>query len=96
MLRDTKHQVRLEAGSARVLTLARSGLRQRKCACGGSPGLDGECEGCHRKRLAVPPIIHEVLRSPGQPLDPVTAASGVRVRERMNVMVITTYRLLIE
>jgi len=45
--------------------------------------LDGECEECRKKRLSrksrslsqtgseiVPPIVHEVLRSPGQPLDP--------------------------
>jgi hypothetical protein len=58
----------------------RNGLLQRKCACGGTPGLDGECAVCRKKRLqrkatnqaepsAVPPIMHEVLRSPGQPLD---------------------------
>ena len=69
----------------------RSGLLQRKCACNGSPGLDGECEECRRRRLSlrrksrnsepgteydssVPPIVHEVLRSPGKPLDPVTLA----------------------
>lgn len=56
---------------------------QRKCACGGVPGLDGKCAECRQKRLSlqrrstnhaepstVPPIVHEVLRSPGQPLDP--------------------------
>jgi outer membrane protein OmpA-like peptidoglycan-associated protein len=55
-------------------------LLQRKCACGGSPGPDGECAECREKRLqrrstgqtepsTVPPIVHEVLRSPGQPID---------------------------
>ncbi|HET7841455.1 MAG TPA: DUF4157 domain-containing protein [Terriglobia bacterium] len=53
---------------------------QRKCGCGGDSG--GECaeckkreEGTLRRRRAgradpsgVPPIVHEVLRSPGQPL----------------------------
>lgn len=62
---------------------AQSGLLQRKCACGGTPGVDGECAECREKRLsmqrraatpsapapAVPPIVHDVLRSPGQPLD---------------------------
>ena len=60
---------------------------QRKCACGGTPGPDGECESCKKKREAglqrkesataassppnyAPPIVHEVLRSPGQPLEP--------------------------
>jgi hypothetical protein len=58
---------------------------QRKCACGGS---GGECEACKEKReegplqrktqgtagieTVTPPIVHEVLRSPGQPLDPAT------------------------
>ena len=62
-----------------------SGLLQRKCACGGSPGTDGECATCRAKRLqrrpagqagpdAVPPIVHDVLRSSGQPLDPATRA----------------------
>jgi hypothetical protein len=60
----------------------RTGL-QRNCACGGTPGPDGECVACRNKRLqrrsddrlarsAVPTIVHEVLRSPGQPLDPAT------------------------
>ncbi|HWF08934.1 MAG TPA: DUF4157 domain-containing protein [Bryobacteraceae bacterium] len=62
---------------------------QRKCACGGNPGPAGECEACRKKRLQrkgsdpssvnrhpseVPPIVHEVLRSPGQPLDAKTRA----------------------
>jgi hypothetical protein len=62
-----------------------NGLLQRKCACGGSAGLDGECQECRKKQLqrcsangvqptTVPPIVHEVLRSPGQPLDPNTRA----------------------
>jgi len=58
-----------------------SGCLQRKCACGGTPGLDGECAECRRKRLTLqrqstaPPIVHEVLRSPGQALDPDARAS---------------------
>ncbi len=60
-------------------TPAGTGLLQRKCACGGGLGLSGECEECKRATLqrraeksappSVPPIVHEVLRSPGQPLD---------------------------
>lgn len=59
-----------------------SRLLQRSCACGGTPGASGECAECHKKRLGVqrkaagvggagiaPPIVHEVLRSSGQPLD---------------------------
>lgn len=61
------------------------GLLQRKCACGQhTSGV--ECEECKNKRLLqrkasgqnevseVPPIVHEVLRYPGQPLDPATRA----------------------
>jgi hypothetical protein len=64
-------------------TPVRSTLLQRKCACGGTPGLDGECAECRRERLlgsqrnlsdqadqsGVPPVVHDVLRSPGHPLD---------------------------
>jgi hypothetical protein len=70
-----------------AITPARAALLQRKCACGGSPALSGECEECRNKRLTlqrrttnpaepftVPPLVHEVLRSPGQPLDPATRA----------------------
>jgi len=60
----------------------------RKCACGGAAGPSGECEACHGKRLGalqrkeantqapntVPSIVHDVLRSHGQPLDPATRA----------------------
>ena len=64
-----------------------TGLLQRKCACGRSPGLSGECAECAKKkgllqrkassdceRTEVPPIVHDVLRSPGEPLDPATRA----------------------
>jgi hypothetical protein len=61
----------------------------QRCACGGSPGADGgECAACRNKRLsvqrqaangaeltAVPPMVHDVLRSPGQPLEAATRAS---------------------
>ncbi len=63
-------------------------LLQRKCACGGNASGGGECEECKKKEGttlqrfsngrggagAVPPIVHEVLRSPGQPLDPAMRA----------------------
>jgi hypothetical protein len=65
-----------------------SRLLQRKCACGGNPGPSSECEACRQKRLTLqrsaagqgspllaPPIVHEVLRSPGRPLDHATRAS---------------------
>ena len=63
---------------------APSGLLQRKCACGGAAGVDGECAGCRATRLqrspgtqrqppVVPPIVYDVLRSPGEPLVPATS-----------------------
>src|SRR4051812_27824647 len=67
-------------------TPARSHLLQRKCACGGTPGLDGECTECRKKRLswqqhptnqaepATAPIVNDVLRSSGQLLDPAARA----------------------
>ena len=57
---------------------------QRKCNCGQHTIAGGECEACQDKRKGtlqraavnqhdqhgrVPPIVHDVLRSPGQPLD---------------------------
>ncbi len=55
-------------------------LLQRKCACGGVSAHEGECEECKKKKLqrraagsvsgtTAPPIVHDVLRSQGQPLD---------------------------
>ena len=69
-------------------TQVRTGTLQRKCACGGNPGVDGECAECRAKRLnvqrqaatpaassqMVPPIVHEVLGSPGHSLDAGTRA----------------------
>jgi hypothetical protein len=61
-------------------------ILQRKCTCGGAPGPTGEFAACREKKRQrrlgnepatssnVPPIVHEVLRSPGQPLDPATRA----------------------
>jgi len=70
--------------AGRLLAPARTGLLQRKCACGGTPGRGGECEECGKRltlqrraasqaeRTEAPPIVHEALHSPGQPLDPPT------------------------
>ncbi len=51
-------------------------LIQRKCACGKTSGPTGECEQCLQQRESrtdrsaeIPPIVHEVLNSPGRPLD---------------------------
>lgn len=55
-------------------------LLRRACACGGVPGPDGECAACKEKRLqrraggpgpgVAPPIVHNVLRSAGRPIEP--------------------------
>lgn len=79
-------QTQAQAPTKPSFTPVNTGLLQRKCACGGSAGLTGECEECGKQRLSlqrstrnsepetrnsdgVPPIVHEVLRSPGQPVD---------------------------
>ncbi len=75
------------APPASSLTPAASGLLQRKCACGGKAGLAGECSECRQKQQALqrkalqrsetgaaPPIVHDVLRAPGEPLDSDTRA----------------------
>ena len=67
-----------DQGTARQTSVPGLVLR-RKCACGGSKSGEAECEECKKKlqrRSAgiaapsiAPPIVHEVLHSPGQPLD---------------------------
>lgn len=70
---------KMVAGTARPVL-------QRQCACG-QHTHGGECEDCKKNRMvlqrkpasgsaldAVPPIIDDVLRSPGQPLDRATRA----------------------
>jgi len=69
------------------LTAAPAGVMQRKCACGGSVGSGDDCAECKKKKAALqrqalansepgsaPPIVHDVLRSPGKPLDAATRA----------------------
>ena len=63
-----------------------SGVLQRKCACGQHTPAGAECSACsekkklHRQAInqaepsSVPPIVNEVLRSPGQSLDAATRA----------------------
>ncbi|HSS22525.1 MAG TPA: DUF4157 domain-containing protein [Pyrinomonadaceae bacterium] len=58
----------------------RSGLLQRKCACGGGASLSGDCEECGKKQLqrqatsqsgrdTAPPMVRDVLNAPGHPLE---------------------------
>jgi hypothetical protein len=71
-------------GPMSPVTASHSRLLHRKCACGGAPAPTGNCETCRKKRLQrktlaselgtrndsfASPIVHEVLRSPGEPLD---------------------------
>jgi hypothetical protein len=78
-------QVQAKSAPTPSFTPVRGNLLQRSCACGSTPGPDGECAECREKRLqrrstgqaepsTVPPIVHDVLRSPGQPLEPATRA----------------------
>jgi hypothetical protein len=76
---NTHVSVQTKPAAKSVIPPVRSNLLQRKCACGGKVGPMGECEQCRKEREAkapadVPPIVHDVLRSSGQPLDPATRA----------------------
>jgi hypothetical protein len=67
-------QVQAKSAPTPSFTPVRTNLLQRKCACGGTPGPDGECTECRKKRLArhsrgtdlrktMPPIIYDGDRS---------------------------------
>jgi uncharacterized protein DUF4157 len=70
--------------SQEQVTLLAEPQLQRTCACGGASHSGGECMGCKEKKQklqrksvdsgvpqAVPQIVHDVLRSSGQPLSEV-------------------------
>jgi hypothetical protein len=80
---------RLTAARQAVTRQAPGRLLQRACACGKHEGNGGECEGCQEERpdtlqrstvgadlagAEAPPIVHDVLRSSGKPLDEATRA----------------------
>src|SRR5579864_7148044 len=59
------------------------GVLQRKCACGQHTGGGEQCEECKKREMtlqrqsngaaaigAIPPIVRDVLNTPGRPLDP--------------------------
>jgi hypothetical protein len=65
-----------------AISRAPVGVLQRQCACGQHTQGEGECRNCVEERAilqrhgnglagstGVPPIVHDVLRAPGQPLD---------------------------
>jgi len=70
-----------EADSAADTVLRSPDPGAGRCACGGTPGPDGECAACKAKRLnlsratpgptrsTAPPIVDQVLAAPGRPLD---------------------------
>ncbi len=80
--------VQTQTAAKPAITLAARGMLQRQCACGQHTTAGGECEACKQKREGtlqraaispapvheVPPIVHDLLRSPGQPLDAGTRA----------------------
>ncbi|MBD0371725.1 MAG: DUF4157 domain-containing protein [Pyrinomonadaceae bacterium] len=80
-----KVQVKVKPDSQNAPALA--GILQRKCACGTHTVAGGECESCQKEKAydqlqrtatsadgfdEVPGVVHEVLRSSGQPLDAAT------------------------
>jgi len=84
---STRVQTPMQAALKPAVLPTRTGLLQRKCACGGAAGLDEECEECRAKQpplrrrpagqtapVVAPPIVNDVLRSPGQPFDVATRA----------------------
>ena len=62
-------QPKTASAPARSFSPKRAGLLQRRCACGGTPGLDGECAECRRKRMlgrpGVPIQAKLVISHPG-------------------------------
>jgi uncharacterized protein DUF4157 len=47
----TAVQTQVKAPPVQILSGTHSNLLQRQCACGGTPGLSGECEECRKKKL---------------------------------------------
>lgn len=88
MSKEAASQIKVHTPApARTVT---TGLLQRACACGNHTSGGGECESCRKKKASLqrspagrggdmagqsaPPIVHEVLREPGRPLDAETRA----------------------
>lgn len=67
--------------TSETVSPAVTGLLQRKCACGQHTPGGAECSGCKKRSGEIqradigqaptspPPIVHDVLRTPGRPLD---------------------------
>src|SRR5712691_8618541 len=81
MSRQLQTQIKVPLGLPS--TSGQTGLLQRKCTCGQHTIASGECAECRQKRdglmqraavssapvNTVPPVVHDVLSSSGQPLD---------------------------
>ena len=46
-------KIEVNASTKSSFTRSHAGLLQRKCACGGIPGPDGECAECRSRRLSL-------------------------------------------
>lgn len=55
-------QTQIQAERRPSFTPARTGVLQRKCACGGTPGPSGECAECRKKRMLQPKL---TINEPG-------------------------------
>lgn len=97
------HQPDIKSAPHNLSVSIGASVLQRKCACGRhTTNQHGQCTECRKKRMSLqrravnqsgpdiaPSVVHEVLRSPGRPLDPATRAfmgarfgrdfSGVRI-----------------
>jgi Domain of unknown function (DUF4157) len=85
---STQVQTQTKAAAQPSFVAAPIGLLRRKCACGQYTIAGDECSECRQKREgmmqrtavsaasvdSVPPIVHDVLSSPGRPLDAGTQA----------------------
>lgn len=86
-----QHQPRIKTTLPTVT--GRTSFLQRRCACGGSPGLDGECAECWRKRLTfqrwgranyqptTPPSVTPVAAQPGHHIGRVRIHANAAVDE---------------
>ncbi|MEO1208793.1 MAG: phage tail tip lysozyme [Cyanobacteria bacterium J06638_20] len=75
-----------QLNSSQAFNRDRSGILQRKCACGQRTIAGGQCSECQKKHLQhrtrhregmpdVPPIVHKALNTSGRPLDRKTRTS---------------------
>ena len=85
---STQLPLQTKTASQSSFTPVQVSILQRKCACGQHTVAGSECEECRQKREgmmqrsavsaapvnSVPPIVHDVLSSSGQPLDAGTRA----------------------